>query len=41
MTIEAITTPWPCGSLRLQEVCHTDVKIAYAVLYMVVEYLFY
>jgi len=31
MTIEAATTLWPSGGLCLEEVCHTDVKIAYAV----------
>ena len=28
MTIEAATTPWPCGGLCLEEVRHMDVKIA-------------
>jgi len=28
MTIEAATTLWPCGGLCLEEVRHTDVKIA-------------
>jgi len=28
MTIEAATMLQPCGSLCLEEVCHTDAKIA-------------
>jgi len=27
ITVEAATRLWPCGSLCLEEVCHTDIKI--------------